>query len=394
MKYLPIFEVYAIAASLKTDFSSLSEDRPTSETHVIRSGLELEQVLPDIIRKVTIPGLNLELLPLRGEEGDFLLRTEADGVTRSFTVECKLKASAADVDRLAPVQKGSSHLPLLATVDLSEPLVRHCERVSLSCIDLNGRWILRHNGLFVNLRLKSASRYRLDEPERDLFSPISSRVARVLLSYPDRKWKQQELVEVTQCSSGLVSRLLNEYLRLGWVEGPRTLWELVKPDDLLDAWAANDDWKKRGVLRQYSWLGQGAHELARRLLAECRSTENTPVFTQWFAASLRLPYTELEIVSAYVRSFPAAEILKKLSLREVSKGGALWIIVPRDRGVFQATQTVNGFELVCDAQIYLDLLNAGLRGPDQAQALRQWDGFLRSSLEGGSQAAPNRVGSP
>jgi hypothetical protein len=74
----------------------------------------------------------------------------------------------------------------------------------------------------------------------------------------NRKWKQQELVEATQCSIGLVSRMLNEYLRLGWVEGPRTHWELVKPNDLLDAWAAADDWKKRGALRQYSWLGQGA----------------------------------------------------------------------------------------------------------------------------------------
>ena len=76
----------------------------------------------------------------------------------------------------------------------------------------------------------------------------------MLLSFPDRKWKQQELVELTRCSSGLVSRLLNEYLHLGWVEGPRTHWQLVKPDGLLDAWAAADDWKKRGVLRQYSWL--------------------------------------------------------------------------------------------------------------------------------------------
>ena len=67
-------------------------------------------------------------------------------------------------------------------------------------------------------------------------------------------------------------------------------------------------------------------------------------------------------MSAYVRSFPTGEVLKKLGLREVTGGGALWLIVPRDRGVFQATQSVNGFELVCDAQIYLDLLKAGLEG--------------------------------
>jgi hypothetical protein len=362
----------------------LNEGQIQSETRIIRSDLDLEQTLSDAIRKVRISGLDLELLPLPRDfqessrkEGDFLLRTEADGVTRSFTVECKTKASAADVDRLGAALKDSSYPPLLATVNLSEPLVKHCERAGLSCMDLNGRWILRHNGLFVNLRIKPTARYRLNEPDRDLFSPMSSRLARVLLSFPNRKWKQQELAEVTHCSIGLVSRLLNEYVRLGWLEGRRTHWELLKPNDLLDAWAAADDWKKRGTLRQYSWLGQGAHELARRLQTQFRSTGHTPVFTQWFAAGLRSPYTELEIVSAYVKSFPTPEALKTLGLREVSNGGAVWIIVPRDQGVFQATQTVNGFELVCDAQIYLDLLKVGLRGPDQAQALRQWEGFRR-----------------
>jgi hypothetical protein len=380
--------------SLKTAISSLSEERLKSETRVIRSGLELEQALPDAIRKVKISGLDLELLPLprdfRREEGDFMLRTEADGITRSFIVECKLKASAIHVDRLSAAPKSSLYPPLLATVNLSEHLASHCEKVGLSCIDLNGRWILRHNGLFVNVHFHPATRFRLSEPEPDLFSPISSRVARVLLSFPDRKWKQQELVDVTKCSSGLVSRLLNEYLRLGWVEGPRTHWELVKPDGLLDAWADADNWKKRGVLRQYSWLGPGKDALARHLYAQLALSPqdlaegdgaalvgSIPVFTQWFAAQQRFPYAEFEIVSAYVREFPRAEVMKGLGLREISNGGVLWLIVPQDHGVFQATQTVNGFELVCDAQIYLDLLKVGFRGPDQAKALRRWEGFRR-----------------
>ena len=375
------FDLTAIVTSLKTNCSSLSENPTLSETRVIRSGLDLEHALPDTICKAAIPGLEVDLLPPaadfhqdKREKGDFLLRTEADGVTRSFRVECKLKASIGDVDRLAAALKRSPYPPLLATVNLTEPLARHCEKVGLSCIDLNGRWILRHNGLFVNLRLKPVTRYRLDEPERDLFSAISSRLARVLLSFPDRKWKQHDLVEVTQCSTGLLSRLLNEYSRLGWVEGTRGDWALVKPDSLLDAWAAADEWKKRGVLRQYSSLGQAPDELARRLLTW---PGEEPVFTQWFAAGLRFPYTEFTVVSAYIRSFPTGDVLKTFGLREVSNGGALWLIVPRDPGVFQVTQSVNGFQLVCDAQIYLDLLKAGFRGPDQAEALRNWEGFRR-----------------
>jgi hypothetical protein len=50
---------------------------------------------------------------------------------------------------------------------------------------------------------------------------------------------------------------------------------------------------------------------------------------------------------------------------------------PDDEGVLFEKQTVKGRALVTDAQIYLDLLKTGLRGPDQARALREWPGFLR-----------------
>jgi len=52
-------------------------------------------------------------------------------------------------------------------------------------------------------------------------------------------------------------------------------------------------------------------------------------------------------------------------------------LVPEDRGVFQGNQLVDGFQLVCDVQIYLDLVGSGLRGPEAADALRQWEGFAK-----------------
>jgi hypothetical protein len=63
----------------------------------------------------------------------------------------------------------------------------------------------------------------------------------------------------------------------------------------------------------------------------------------------------------------------------VADGGTLWLVVPKDDGVFRETQRVGEFTLACDAQIYLDLLRAGLRGPEQAKALREWEGFSRGN---------------
>jgi len=68
----------------------------------------------------------------------------------------------------------------------------------------------------------------------------------------------------------------------------------------------------------------------------------------------------------------------KPALWKSNDGGKIWIAIPRDDGVFRNIQLLPGLPLVSDAQIYLDLIHAGLRGPDQAKALRQWKGFCHT----------------
>jgi hypothetical protein len=101
------------------------------------------------------------------------------------------------------------------------------------------------------------------------------------------------------------------------------------------------------------------------------------VFTQWIAGWLRHPYTEPVVTSAYVARLPEAATLEQLGFRPVTDAGKVSLLVPDDEGVFLETQLVQGLPLASDAQIYLDLQNSGLRGPEQAQALREWSGFCR-----------------
>jgi hypothetical protein len=55
----------------------------------------------------------------------------------------------------------------------------------------------------------------------------------------------------------------------------------------------------------------------------------------------------------------------------------VWFHLPSDEGVFRETQVVNDLPLVSDAQIYVDLQGTGLRGPEQARALRESSVFCR-----------------
>ena len=119
---------------------------------------------------------------------------------------------------------------------------------------------------------------------------------------------------------------------------------------MLEAWTKADDWGKRIRTHEYSVLQPDPLELATKVRDLLPG--EAPIFTQWLAGWLRHPYTTPALVTAYVRRFPDVALPRENLLARR---------VPKDEGVWNPSQTVNGFELVSDVQIYLDLAHAGLR---------------------------------
>ena len=310
---------------------------------------------------------------------DAVVHLEVGGKDFPFLAEFKLKPTADLIETLSHRATPKNHPWLLVTPSLCDRFVELCRKYGVACLDLNGRVWIRRGTVLVD-RSPPASREPVvaASPEPDLFSAKSSRAARAFLS-PQPSWTQAELATVTDISRPLLSRLLETLTRQGFVrrEGSKRggQWTVAQPDALLDEWARRDVWSRRVVVHQYSILVPSLEPAARQLLTALGSTRLA--FTQWFAAQHRHPYAETPVLSAYVESLPSTDMLKTLNAREVPSGGRLWLIRPQDNGVFQFTQTVEGLPLVSDAQIYLDLLQTGLRGPDAADALRRWKGFRR-----------------
>jgi hypothetical protein len=70
--------------------------------------------------------------------------------------------------------------------------------------------------------------------------------------------------------------------------------------------------------------------------------------------------------------------METLELRPVTEGGNVWLLQPRDEGIFLESQTRQDLPLTTDAQTCLDLQAAGVDGAEAAAALRSWDGFCRA----------------
>ena len=268
--------------------------------------------------------------------------------------------------------------PVLVAPELNTRILEFCRQNRLAAVDLNGRVYLRAKELLVDRRELPGRDFRFELEPRNVFVGKSARIVRSLLTDRDRVWAQSELVKRTKASSGLVSRIVQHLISQGFIEkkSPRQ-FRLSDPLGLIDAWVKADEFHRRTVTTRYTVFGGSPIEIAHQL-QKWASEQTVPIaFTQWIAGWLRHPYTEPLVTSVYVARLPEATALERLGLRPVNDAGKVWIHVPDDEGVFLETQKIQNLTLASDAHIYIDLCNTGLRGPDQAAALRHWEGFCR-----------------
>ncbi|MDA3874445.1 MAG: hypothetical protein PF795_10865 [Kiritimatiellae bacterium] len=346
-----------------------------TEKAIIRDHRDFQEALLEVTTLPPFPGAAWKWVTGSGNRAP-VLTLELDGQPAvNFQVEFKSKLTPRIVQSLTCRSDDSGLEPLVVCVDASEEVAQVCFEKGLAMLSLNGRLVIRKPGLMINLSEKASNtRYVNPGPKISPFTPKSSRVTRALLADWDREWKLADLSNTVEISLSRVSEVLGELSNNGWVAGSRGDWHVEDGVGLLDAWAQDDDFKTRVRVYQYASL-KSHNDLARALLETGK--EETTVFTQWFAAIQRFPFSQAPVCCAY-RRHPLSKMEQEASgLQAVGNGGTLWLLVPKDDGVFQFQQQGKGVPLVSDAQIYLDLLQVGMRGPDQAKALREWEGFCR-----------------
>jgi hypothetical protein len=275
---------------------------------------------------------------------------------------------------LKQLPKDVPHYGLLLAPFISEESAKICTEAGIGYADLAGNARLSFDQVFIETR-GADNPFREKREARSLFAPRATRVLRVLLQGPLRPWRVTELSASARVSLGWVSAVRQQLLAREWAAEASGGLRVTKPGAVLDAWAKGDDWGKRTRVHEYSLLLSGSPLHLAEKLQEALKTE-PPVFTQWFAGWLRHSHTTPTVVTAYVEKFPDESVIEeKLLARRVSANGGLRLVLPKEEGVLNPSQTVRGFKLVSDVQIYLDLIRAGLRGEEQAAELRKWPDF-------------------
>ena len=344
------------------------------EGPAVRSELMLRERVVERLREALgrVPGLRIGEVEqeetVSGRASDALLRIQTPARRRRLVVEVKrdlqprgIGVAAAELKR----RLGPGAVGVLAAPYLSERSRDLCQQLGVSCLDLAGNARIAFDQVFIDQtgRPNPEPRRRL---QRSLFSPRSTRVLRVLLENPARRWYVRDLAaeaRVSLAQTSNLKRLLTEQDFLGLES--RQFW-LAQPGQLLRDWAEAYDPEANTVQLFYSMLP--LPEIERRLGQECERLGVRCGLALFSGAERVAPFARYNRAAAFIGG-RTGEVATALALRPVDTGANVALLTPYDDGVFYGMRSIGGLQVVSDVQLYLDLKSSKGRGDEAAEFL-------------------------
>jgi hypothetical protein len=320
-------------------------------------------------------GTSTDELRLRGEEGDRRPDLIVDWGPYRLVVEVKRSASTGSIalatDQLAHyVAAGDGHLlPVLVVPFMGDTGKRICENKGISWIDLSGNANLTAPGLRV-LIAGRPNQFRFPGRPSSVFAPKSARVVRWLLIHPDQWQGQREIARAIGMDPGYTNLTLGRLVNEGY---------LLKDDSgkvrvrdralLLDAWRDASDFTRHRIIKGHVPARSGEEALG--IIASILSNNGiTHAATGLSGAWLIRHFANFRLTTVFVDEAPPEQLLKAIGFRPEPKGANVWLVVPRDEGVFQGATLREGIQCAHPVQIYTDLKAQPERADEASEDLR------------------------
>lgn len=293
---------------------------------------------------------------------------------REFRVAMRANAQYATVHRaigqLQLVVRGSAATPLLGVPYMPPASAELCRREGISWFDLSGNADIHAPGVLIEFR-GHPNRYRRPGRPASVFAPKSSRIARALLIEPGRHLRQQDVAEETGLDAGYVSRIVQRLVAARFVARAQNgALKVIAPRALLDGWRAENPFAREQVER-FHVASRGGEEALRKVAAGLRRASATHAFTGLAAAWTLAPFAMFRVVTVYVDGPVTDELAASVGARRVDSGANLWVVAPRDAGVFHRARVVHDVRSVHAVQAYVDLAGHAERANEAADHLRR-----------------------
>ena len=254
---------------------------------------------------------------------------------------------------------------ILAAPYLSDASRQICKDAGIGCIDLSGNAFIAFKNIYIDIS-GNLNPFPSSRISKSIFSPKSSRVLRVLLLNPLKRWYVEDLSREADISIGLTSRVKQSLLALEWINEENKSFYIVKPEEVLKQWVGNYSFKKNPVFSYYSTLNEEELEVAIKI--ECEKRKYRYGLALFSGARKVAPFVRFMRFFSYING-SIEDIATALQLKKVESGANVMLIQPYDDGVFYGLQNIGEINVVSDIQLYLDLKGYKGRGDEAAHAI-------------------------
>lgn len=267
--------------------------------------------------------------------------------------------------------------PVIIAPYLSPEARAICRENGAGYFDFFGNVYLALDGIYIEREREGrplAERREL----KSLFKPKSARILRVLLRDPHRSWRVADLADAAGVSWGQVSNVRGKLIERDWAAVTADGLRLVQPDALLDDW--RDEYEAPAGQRQefHTILHGAALEEALAAYLGTRDGTGRAALASFSAARWLAPYGRVGSHFFYADRQGLARLETHLRLSPAKRGANVVVTLLEDEGpLLDTVEPAPGVVCTSAVQTYLDLHDAGERGREAADHLRQhclkWD---------------------
>lgn len=240
-----------------------------------------------------------------------------------------------------------------------------CKNEGVGYIDLTGNCFLSFDRVFIN-REGRPNPFSEKRQLRSLFSTKATRIIRVLLLHPGRKWKMVHLAREAEVSIGQVFAVKEMLLDKEWVTAERDGIKVTEPALLLKNWADNYSYTRNQVSDYYTMLP--LEECEQKLAFFCED-EHIGYGISGFSGAARLaPSVKYNRLMVYVQG-DRELLVSKFNLKKAESGANVFLMGPYDKGVLYGSTVKDSMRIVSPVQLFLDLHSVPGRGQEAAERL-------------------------
>ncbi len=293
-----------------------------------------------------------------------------------FVIEIKNGSNSAQVSSAIQslknnrIQSRVSLIPLVVVPFMGDVGRKLCEDSGVSWADLSGNADISAPNLRILIGGHPNLYKNLGRPSSP-FAPKSSRIARWLLINAKKSMTQRELSFATNVDEGqtsrIISRLEDEDLIFRKNDGSIVI---SNPDLLLDSWREKYDFKKNRIIKGHI-AARSSNEILKKISDLLSDKDILHAATGLSGAWLYCKFANFRIVSFYIEEQLSKNLCKFLGFREEERGPNVWLVVPKDEGVFHGSEIVEGINCAHPVQVYLDLFGHPERAMEAANDLRK-----------------------